>query len=206
MLNPKLKSASLTITDIGIGRRVQGIPDAHASMSGIILREIFLSIDINSVAPRGYVCDDPRYRSFLTLDVASFPLAILLANFLIGDWWWAMQIPIFARRCNKRYQPRFQSSSQLALVLFLAAAPPSIRLNPSLLNLTGDKNGNPQSDAGSVIFARKSPPRRNHCVIRKDAFDAHLYDKVAVSVDMEVFLRSASAISYLAVCRHVAMV
>ncbi|KYQ53955.1 hypothetical protein ALC60_07110, partial [Trachymyrmex zeteki] len=103
-------------------------------------REIFLtiSIDINSVVPRSYVCDDPRYRSFFTLiDVASFPLAIF--NFLIGNRW-ATQIPILVGRCNKRYQPRFQSSSQLALVLFLAAAPPSIRLNPSLLNLTGDKN------------------------------------------------------------------
>ncbi|KYM97591.1 hypothetical protein ALC62_11885 [Cyphomyrmex costatus] len=87
-------------------------------------------------------------------------------------------------RCNKRYQPRFQSSLQLALVLFLAAALPSIRLNPSLLNLTpGDKNG------------------RNHCVIREGAFNAYLYN-IRPSCRFRG-IRSASAISYLAVCCHV---
>lgn len=67
-------------------------------------------------------------------------------------------------RCNKRYQPRFQSSSQLALVLFLAAAPPSIRLNPSLLNLTGDKNGT-HSWTQEVLFLLGNLLGRNHCVI-----------------------------------------
>ncbi|KYM93228.1 hypothetical protein ALC53_00164 [Atta colombica] len=108
-----------------------------------IFREIFLSIDINSVAPRGYVCNDPRYRSFLTLDVASFPLAILFANFLIGNWW-AMQIPIFARREEGAFDAYLCSTTKLPF------------------------------------------PWKWRCVLTA--------------------IRSASAISYLAVCRHVAMV
>jgi len=40
----------------------------------VIFREIFLSIDINSVAPRGYVCNDSRYRSFSHARCSQFPI------------------------------------------------------------------------------------------------------------------------------------